>query len=444
MTSGTICPPGMPGVTVRRRFVLMSVAVLAAGCALPAQPRVTVDVLPAAVTAPSATDAAEVAELRDRDLLQDVLDTASQAFLTGDVDLLEPVLAEPAGAFGQAWRDRVEHMQALPLDSYRLRVGESLPDLATERVRARYDDPVQVVHVVEELVLDGFDPSPAVAHLYLTMVDTDDGWRLAGLRDAEALGLVSAMNLWDLGPVVATRDGDVLALHGPDGPDIGVLVSETRSALQDAADRWPLEWPRRAVVIVPRDEDQLATMLNVTFDLSNFVAFATATTVRSGTSWELTGSRVVLNPQRFLGRASDSRQRILTHELIHVASRPSAGPVVPNWLEEGVAQVWGDQRSATGTALLANLPVAQWELPRDNQFTTGGTQRIHLSYQTAWSFLDHLVARFGADRVGAFYLAAGQGNVGEPGTRSYLVDRAAREVFDQSLEELVQAWRASR
>lgn len=424
--------------------MVVLVAVLAAGCAIPPQPQVAVGAVSAAVAAPAAPSPVEVIDIRDRDAIQAVLDTASQAFLDGDPGLLESLLAEPASAFGQAWRQRVEHMQALPLARYQLRVGEALPDLATERVRARYDDPVQVIHVVEELVLDGFDPSPAVSHLYLTVVETDDGWRLAGLRDAEALGLVSTSHLWDLGPVVATRDGQVLALHDPDGPDIGVLVSETVSSLQEAAGRWPLDWPRRAVVIVPRDEDQLATMLNVTFDLSNFVAFATATTVREGTSWELTGSRVVLNPERFLGRTSESRQRILTHELIHVASRPSAGPVVPNWLEEGVAQVWGDQRSATGTALLSSLPVRQWELPRDNQFTTGGTQRIHLSYQTAWSFLDHLVDRFGAERVGAFYLEAGHGNIGEPGTRAYLVDRAAREVFDQPLEELVDAWRESR
>lgn len=422
----------------------MSAAVLAAGCAIPPTPQVALEVVAAAVDAPSATPPVDVVDVRDRATIQDMLDTASQAFLTGDADLLEPLLAEPAGAFGRAWLQRVEHMRALPLGSYLLRVGESLPDLATDRVRDRYDDPVQVIHVVEELVLNEFDPSPARAHLYLTVVETDDGWRLAGLRDAEPLGLVSATHLWDLGPVAATRDGQVLALHGHDGPDIGLLVSETVSSLQEVADRWPLDWPRRAVVIVPRDEDQLADMLNVTFDLSNFVAFATANAVRDGTSWELTGSRVVLNPQRFLGRTSASRQRILTHELVHIASRPSAGPAVPNWLEEGVAQVWGDQRSATGTALLSGLPAGQLDLPRDNQFTTGGTQRIHLSYQAGWSFLDHLVDRFGAARVGAFYLAAGQGNIGEPGTRSYLVDRAARGVFDQSLDELVDAWRASR
>lgn len=429
---------------MRPRIMVVLVAVLAAGCAIPPQPQVATGVLSATAAAPAAAPPVEVVDIRDRDAIQAVLDTASQAFLTGDPRLLEPLLAEPAGAFGQAWRERVEHMQALPLASYLLRVGESLPDLATDRVRDRYDEPVQVIHVVEELALDGFDLTPAVSHLYLTVVETGAGWHLAGLRDAEALGLVSTSHLWDLGPVAATRDGPVLALHDPDGPDIGVLVSETLSSLQEAADRWPLDWPRRAVVIVPRDEEQLATMLNVTFDLSNFVAFATATTVREGTSWELTGSRVVLNPGRFLGRTSESRQRILTHELIHVASRPSAGPVVPNWLEEGVAQVWGDQRSATGTALLANLPVSQWELPRDNQFTTGGTQRIHLSYQAAWSFLHHLVDRFGAERVGAFYLAAGNGTIGEPGTRGYLVDRAAREVFDQPLEDLVDAWRGSR
>ena len=132
------------------------------------------------------------------------------------------------------------------------------------------------------------------------------------------------------------------------------------------------------------------------------------------------------------------------HELVHVATRPASGPMVPAWLEEGVAQALGERQSTTGTGLVDATAPSQLLLPTDGQFTVGGRDRIFLSYQVAWAFVDHLVATYGVDAVGAFYAAAGRGAVGRPGTEAHHVDRAAREVLGASMQELVAAWRASR
>lgn len=445
-------PADRRGGIVRARVALLLLALVASGCAaLPgASPGPSLDAgvgasLPSAVApAPAPADSPPSPDVRDGAAIQQVLDQVAAAFRDGDADRLVAHLATPDSAFGQRWQDRARHMTALPLASYALRLDDSLPDLSTQRIRDSRAGRVQVVYVVEELALEGFDPAPAAADLFLTVVDDGDGWQVLSDVDAEALGFVSADHLWDHGPVEVTVRDAVMAIHHPDGPDVAPLLDDTAAALDEARERWPRAWPERVPVIVPRDEAELGALLHATFDLTNFVAFATATPVGELGEYELTGSRIVINPPRLLDRSPEVRQRILVHELVHVATRPSAGPMVPSWLEEGVAQALGEQRSTTGTAQVDALPADQLALPTDGQFTVGGRDRIFLSYQLAWAFVDHLVDTHGVQAVGAFYVAAGRQAVGRPGTEQFHVDRAAREVFGTSLADLLETWRATR
>ena len=431
-------------MTTRTRALVLSCALLAAACGgdgtLADLDVLSLDAAGVVVTADD-VDPEPPVGVRDADDIQAVLTEAAAAFATTDADRLAPLLHDTTSAFGTRWLARVDNMAGLPLSFYALELDDSLPDLATDRLRDRYDDPVQVVYVVEQHSLQDFDDAPANEDLFLTMVETTGGWRIAGDRDAEALGLISVDHLWDHGPVTTLRDGPVLAIHHPDGPAIGALVEDSVIAIQRARERWPNAWPERSPVLVPRDEEELGELLHVTFDLSNFVAFATATPAGERGDYDLTGSRIVINPVRFLNRTTETRQSILVHEFVHVATRPSGGPRTPSWLDEGVAQALGEQRSTTGTGLLSGVPVGERALPTDGPFTVGGRDRIFLSYQSAWSFVDHLQRRFSPAAVGQFYAAVGRGSVGEPGTEDWHVDRAAVEVFGETLEQLVATWR---
>lgn len=378
--------------------------------------------------------------------LQDALDAVADAFLAKDPEALRPWLDDPGSAFGSRWLDRARNLEQVPLASYALDLDRSLPDLATEEVRERVGEDAKVVYVVEELAIEGFDrEGPAAGDLFLTVIRRDDGWRIVGDTDAERLGLVSADHLFDHGPVLTRRDGGFLALyHQESAGEIPTLLAEARAAVEDVRAHWALEWDQNVPLIVPRDEDELAELLHVTFDLSNFIAFATATPTGELGDHELTGSRIVLNPDRFLNRTTATRRRILAHELLHVATRPHSGPLVPAWVEEGLAQRLGEQRSTTGTDLLAAAAArGAVEPPEDADFTSGGRDRIFLSYQLAWSFADHLAARFGEATLAEFYRALGRGSVGEPGRETYHVDRAAREVFGVGIQELQDSWARS-
>jgi hypothetical protein len=394
----------------------------------------------ASPSAPSESDGTTA----DDDAIQQMLDEVAGAFLQADPEGVRPHVLDEESQFGVQWLERAGNLADVPLATYTLELDTSLPDLATDRVRGQYPAGVQVRYVVERHAIEGFDEEPAAEDLFLTIVPTEDGWRLASDRDAESLGLVSVDHLWDHGPVAFTVDGPVAALHHPDGPAVGPLLAEAGSALRSASERWPLAWPARVPIIVPRDEEELGELLHVTFDLSNFVAFATATPVSKLGTYELTGSRIVLNPGRFLNRSPSTRELILVHELLHVATRSASGPMVPSWLEEGVAQALGEQRSTTGTRLVDALATSSVTLPTDGEFTIGGRDRIFLSYQLAWAFVDHLQRTYGTEQVAAFYEAAGRGALDEPGNEAAQVERAATEVFGRSLVAMVEEWRASR
>lgn len=433
---------------VRTTGAVLALAALVGGCAVVSGGEVEVSGLPpATVAAPDPAPALgpthETLEGNEEDV-QATLDAIAAAFLAADQAALRPWLTDPSSGFGQRWLQRAAAMADVPFASYTLRLDTSGADLTTPDLPG--EDGL-LVNVIEEHDLVGFEElGPLREHLFLTMRRSDDGrWTVAGDTDGESLGLVSADHLWDHGPVVATRQGPLLALHHPGQPSVGAVLDEAERALAIANDRWPLDWPGVVPVLVPADQDELAELLHVTFSLDNFIAFATATPIVDLERVDLAGSRIMLNTPRFLDRASATRERILVHELVHAASRPSSVPGVPSWLEEGVAQALGEEQSTTGTSLLAALANTDWEgsLPLDAEFSTGDRDDIFLSYQRAWSFVDWLADEFGTAAVGAFYLAAGQGSVGEPGTAEALVDRAAREVFDRPLADLLAAWRAT-
>ncbi len=385
----------------------------------------------------------------DRTGLQDALDAVAAAFLARDPVALRPWLSDPDSLFGRRWLARAENLRDVPLEMYGLELDPSLPDLTTAEVRARHGPTAQVVYVVEKHALEGFDDDgPAAEDLFLTVVrvpadDAASSWRVVGDADAEPLGLVSVDHLWDHGPVVAQRAGGFLALSHPGGEAVARLVlDETAAARVAMGAHWTLPWSGKVPLIIPRDERELRELLHVTFDLSTFVAFATATPWEELGEFRLTGARVVLNTERFLTRPSETRRRILAHELLHVATRPHAGPAMPAWVEEGLAQRLGEQDSTTGTDLLTAVTAQGFAgvPPEDAAFTRGPPDRIFLSYQLAWSFADFLADSYGETALARFYAALGRGSVGKPGRVHYHVDRSARLVFGAPLRELEAAW----
>lgn len=74
------------------------------------------------------------------------------------------------------------------------------------------------------------------------------------------------------------------------------------------------------------------------------------------------GERRVVIAITASGRRTD-RERILLHELAHVATRDAGGPGVPRWLDEGIARVIAGEHGADDLSVLARARVADNLLP---------------------------------------------------------------------------------
>ena len=182
-------------------------------------------------------------------------------------------------------------------------------------------------------------------------------------------------------------------------------------------------------------------MIQATFDLDNFVAFAYST-VDLTDGVEYTGHRIILNPPAFGGRSTESSTSILAHELLHVATRESSGPFMPVFVDEGFAEYVGYDADPGSLAFL-NSEIAAGtfdaQVPEDFQFTIGSGTDIYRSYQKSESAVTFFIQRWGLDRFRRFYRSLGRVKI-EPGTARYWLESKLRKAIGMGVGGFERAW----
>ena len=271
--------------------------------------------------------------------------------------------------------------------------------LPVQRLSYRFDPETIVrrgsaywVTIEESLQLGGYDAAPVVradrwrfgpAHrdggrFVLTSV-TDPTWEAAHPVELQP---------WDLGPVQVREDGPVLGIFDAgsvaDAP--GVLDSVSRGVAAVAAEV-PYGWSRSVVVYAlsrPTFLDRLDDVPGDDPEDLDAVAFPVG---RS--------TRFVLNP-RMLGRAGPGRDRLVRHELTHVALG-TRDDDVPVWLSEGLAE-WvsvgprAPQDRRIPEAAVRAAETGAPELPNDADFN-GADAQAH--YGLAWWAVEYLADTYG-------------------------------------------------
>ncbi|HET7483117.1 MAG TPA: hypothetical protein VFK89_09690 [Actinomycetota bacterium] len=323
-------------------------------------------------------------------------------------------------------------------------------DLVRPMDVARYPDADAVsIPVTEERYrLAGFDRSPAVEDLYLTFVRIDGRWYVASDDDLAAVGLRSTRHLWERAPVESETSGR-FRLMGHRCSSAGASCPVTahdylgsgRAALARVDEYWRYPWNRRLVMMVPNDADELKAMIQATFDVDSFVAFAYAN-IDPERGFRYVGDRIILNPGGFAGRTQDEVVEILAHEMLHVATRAVSGPFVPVWLDEGLADYVGSDASPTALdffegALARGLVTGT--IPRDYSFMTGTGTQIYLSYQTAQSAVRFFIDRWGRARLERLYRLLGSRRIAA-GTARFHVDRAFHRTTGHGFAGFQRAW----
>jgi hypothetical protein len=371
-----------------------------------------------------------------------LLDRRAEAMLGGDFVAFLATVDPADAAFVARQRHLFDGFQQLGLASYDLRISDALwPELTTTREVARYGpnlDP-RVLHVEERYRLEGYDPAPALEDLYLTFIRSGEAWRIVSDSDLDDLTLYSGRKLWENGPIVIRESEHFKYVSHPDQADAaGHILEASERALDRVGERWPVPWPERVPILAPSTTEELRRMIQATFDLDVFVAFASSGVDRA-VGWDVVGHRVILNWPTFSSFSEETQEDILTHELLHVATRGTVGPATPSFVEEGIAEWVSDDDDAVYLAPRVDAGTFDRALPEDHEFRTGSSADILTSYEESAAWGRFAVERYGVDDVAEFYRLLGEPRTA-PGTWEYHVDRAARAAFGASFEAMEARW----
>lgn len=374
----------------------MLVALAAPGCAIlddpaPGPAEQTVETLQALEAALA---------LRDRAVRRE--DQA--AFLAG-------VLAGDA-ALQRRQRRYFANLAQLPLAAYRhTLVADTLVEQGAEarvEVRLRMQlDGYDEVPVVETRRLR-FRADPEGSGRWLLSSDGDRGWQRRHHVGAQP---------WDLGRIVVREQGGVLGIFDADSvTDADTILAAVDAARADVARLVPGRWTGRVVVYALSTTAVLERLRGLPGgdpDRLDAVAFP----VPAGREGRTAAYRFMLHP-RMLQRSGAPRDRLIRHELTHVALG-TRDDDVPTWLSEGAAE-WvsvqplsRDERTISREALEAARQGVR-ALPADDTFN--GVES-GANYGIAWWACQHVADTYGADALWALldaYAEAGperQGSV---------------------------------
>jgi hypothetical protein len=282
-----------------------------------------------------------------------------------------------------------------------------------------------------------YDDRDAVDTLWWTYVQRDGRWYIGADDAVSDLGLDTTRDIWDLGPVrVVARPHFLVISHPEQAQRADALADIAEEAIGVLGERWDRPWSGRIPLILPGSVSELETILQSTFDLDNFVAFVVYGSVRDD-GWTPTAPRIYIQDRNLSRYQRPFQLQTLVHELVHAASVPLAGPYIPNWVHEGVAD-W-----VAGGRRLDEKPPSGSDgvLPRDDEFSTGATTSIVRAYDEARSAVSTLAAVAGRGAPSSLVASAGGPKIA-PGSVEYLTDDAVRRVAGISLQELQRRWKA--
>ncbi|MGA8845476.1 MAG: hypothetical protein WB471_02555, partial [Nocardioides sp.] len=321
-----------------------------------------------------------------------LLDTRARALVERDRDAYVSVLDRRDVGFVRAQEGYFDNLAQLPLATLDYAVDRS----SLVRGRASYSVVVEIT-----MQIDGFDavPSWTLDRFRFEEVGTRNRqrYRLASVTDRawEEQHDVRPQP-WEVQPVQVRRSSRVLAIF--DDSTVGDARSLLRSmeaSISDVASRVPYEWDASVLVYALSDSSFVESLDDLPGDDPQALD-AIAFTVPAGPDGaQVAATRIVLNP-RIVAQSGQARERLLRHELTHVAlgEHDDNAPV---WLAEGLAewvsvQVLPEGQRRIGAEALRASRRGIDSMPDDETFNDANAT---LNYATAWWVCEYLATAFG-------------------------------------------------
>ena len=357
-----------------------------------------------------------------------VLDHDERAWLSTVDPLASAFRAKQAAVFA--------NLQDVPFSDFSYEFDGVASPLSAAR-RQQLGETAWVARVIADHRIEGYDRTSSQTEQYLTSVQREGSWYLAADTDG-----ATTPEPWDLGRVRVVRGDDVLVMGTADPAALKSFASQGDKAVGRVTTVWGEHWPRRAVLVVPRTEAEMGTLLMRSDGLDQIAAVTTGE-VFGGDSGVAGNDRVVINPSAFSRLGVAGRRVVLTHEMTHVAVRSSTSAPVPIWLSEGFADYVGYQGVGIGRRTVAADVLALVRrgegftgLPIPEDFEPTRTT-IAPAYSAAWLACSLLADRYGRSALVRFYRAAATSEAEDP---DVALTQAFGSVLGTSESAFTQSW----
>ncbi|HEX9682295.1 MAG TPA: hypothetical protein VGA13_04390 [Acidimicrobiales bacterium] len=374
--------------------------------------------------------------------IEALLDRREEAVRQGDLDgWMATVDPQAASEFQAAQRRAFRGWSTVPLASYTLEVvPEDVGDLAVglgDRLTARYGtSDVFLPETVRRYRLAGYDDRDMFEFLFLTYVERDGTWYVAGDDDVRSLGLDTAKALWELTDVRVLPSEHYLVIS-PVG--LAARADQITRIAEAAFDRfdslWDRSWSGRLPLILPGSVAELERILQSTFDLTSFVAFVAYDADRDDGDFATSAPRIYIQDQNLSRHPEAFQLETLVHELVHAASAEMAGPFSEAWVQEGLAEWITDGRPDGRPSPPAG---SDGVMPDNFEFTTGAQGSILAAYGESKAAFAAIARAAGGPAPVDFFAAVGSRRA-HPGTSDYNTGAALASVTGLTLDDLRNA-----
>jgi hypothetical protein len=368
-----------------------------------------------------------------------LLSQRARAVATGDraafLATVDPTQAE----FAAAQEQLIDRLSSVPIGAWTYEITGEGPGLPEARA-GELPEGAAIVRVRLTYRLDGTSTTTD-REQYLTVAPRGGRWLVAGDTDASESGLDTQRDLWDLGPVRVVRGDRTLVLadaRGADRAELKRLAGEADRAVEDVDRLWRRDWAHGAVVLLPRTQKAMATLIGSDGDGLAQIAAVTTGSFEDGLA---RGDRIVINPSAFGTLGPMGRRVVLGHEMTHVATRVTSIRPVPIWLSEGFADYVAYDASPVPHSIVASDVLddvragnGPRRLPEPADFDAGEGD-VASAYEGAWLAARMVAERYGERRLVRLYEA--MSDSAGPGW-----PEETRDVLGVGARQLTREWRA--
>jgi hypothetical protein len=351
---------------------------------------------------------------------------AKAVLLHDQPSFMDSVDPEPS-PFRKRQRRLFANLQELPLAAYDLELNH-----VTEASDSRAQAQVTVI-----MQLDGYDAVPVRTPGLFTFARVDGEWELTSDHDATFDGEHDVdLQPWERTRIEAENQGGVLGIFDSRSIDDAYQVMRAvQRGIAAITPRIPLAWSHHVVVYALSDVAQMASLDELPGGDPERLEGVAFSVPAGGGNPELASVRFMLHP-RMLGRDDARRDRLIRHELTHVAIA-DRDDRVPIWLAEGIAE-WVSVRDVPRDERVISRDAVEMAqaglhaLPDDADFNGEHTSA---NYGIAWWACEVIADRYGADRIWALLAEMGQGD----GTPESEQDVVLRRVVGMTGAQLAAA-----